>query len=232
VRNPTVFAVDWSGAQPPQGIWLVAIRDGDLLESRPFSTREAAVEAVVAADGRVVVGFDFSFAYPAWVSDWHGWSCAPDGWQVVERLGEAWLRDCPPPFWGFRGSRRPKGVELFRRCERRLRAKSTFQINGPGSVGKGAVRGMPFLRELRAAGFAIWPFDDATDRTVVEIYPSALRRVASDLDVGAWTCKDERDAVVSARVMWRHRESVAASTAATDAITRLEGDIWMPPATT
>jgi hypothetical protein len=91
---------------------------------------------------------------------------------------------------------------------------------------------MPLLRVLRAAGFAIWPFDDATDRTVVEIYPSALRRVASDLDAGEWTCNDERDAVVSALVMSRHRESVATSTAATDAITRLEGDIWMPPATT
>lgn len=42
-----------------------------------------------------------------------------------------------------------------------IRPTSGFQIGGAGAVGTGAVRGMPMLARLRAAGFAIWPFDAA-----------------------------------------------------------------------
>ncbi|MBK8180793.1 MAG: hypothetical protein IPK67_18245 [Planctomycetes bacterium] len=42
-----------------------------------------------------------------------------------------------------------------------IRPKSVFQI-GAGTVGTGSLRGMPFLAELRRAGFSIWPFDRAS----------------------------------------------------------------------
>ena len=44
---------------------------------------------------------------------------------------------------------------------------STFE----GKCGTGSSRGMPMLLELRAAGWAVWPFDDAGPHTLVEIYP-------------------------------------------------------------
>ncbi len=95
-------------------------------------------------------------------------------------------------------------------------------------VGPGSIRGIPHLAQLRSAGFAIWPFDDASDRTVIEIYPTVLRRHSPHHDAGPWRSDDERDAVVSARVIWDHRETVAALRAATDPTIRLEGDIWAP----
>jgi hypothetical protein len=87
---------------------------------------------------------------------------------------------------------------------------------------------MPLLALLRGAGVSIWPFDAAGDRTVVEIYPSVLRKLAPHHDVGPWRNDHERDAVVSARVMWDERETFAALGAANDPVTRLEGDIWAP----
>ena len=50
--------------------------------------------------------------------------------------------------------------------------KSVFQIGGSGSVGTASLRGMPVLRRLREAGFAVWPFDRAglNRPMVVEMY--------------------------------------------------------------
>jgi hypothetical protein len=89
---------------------------------------------------------------------------------------------------------------------------------------------MPFLARLRAAGFAIWPFDAPAERTAFEIYPSLLRKLAPHHDVGPFASEHERDAVVSARVMWEHRASFAMLAAATGATTLIEGDVWVPPA--
>ena len=79
-------------------------------------------------------------------------------------------------------------------CETRLRAeglpaKSIFQLVGNGQVGAGSVRGMPFLARLRAEGFAIWPFDAASARTVFEIYPTAMR--AAMPDAASMSVRDE-----------------------------------------
>ncbi|MFH4263722.1 hypothetical protein WAJ43_23025, partial [Acinetobacter baumannii] len=62
--------------------------------------------------------------------------------------------------------------------EQEAGAKPTFLLAGGGHVGTGSLRGMPFLAALRAAGYAVWPFDDAAGRTAVEIYPTALRAAA------------------------------------------------------
>jgi hypothetical protein len=39
--------------------------------------------------------------------------------------------------------------------------KSPFQIGGSGSVGTGSLRAMPFLLQLRDAGFRVWPFESS-----------------------------------------------------------------------
>ena len=88
---------------------------------------------------------------------------------------------------------------------------------------------MPLLARLREHGFAIWPFDGPGARTALEIYPSRLRRLLADPGRRAYASPHERDAVESARVMWEHRESFAGLSAATDPVTLIEGDVWMPP---
>jgi hypothetical protein len=227
VTDPTVIAVDWSGAKGPgrkKGIWLCA-KDNDEL-SRGTWARDEIVEHIVAMPGQLVVGFDFCFGLPAWFAREQGCTTIDEVWALAARDGEHWLEPTPP-FW--RDHCDLEVERRYRRCDRRYpNAKSIFQIVGPGMVGPGSVRGMPQLARLRAAGFAIWPFDDPSERTVFEIYPSFLRKHAPHHDAGPWQTNDERDAVVSARVMWDHREAVAALRAATDPTVRLEGDIWAP----
>jgi hypothetical protein len=221
--DPTVIAIDWSGAKRnPKGIWIAVVRGGELVESRAARSREEAVAYVVETEGPVLAGFDFSFSVPAWFARECGCSTVEDVWNIAERDGEMWLVPTPP-FW------RDKCVVVperrFRDCERRFpSAKSIFQCVGNGQVGPGSVRGMPFLLRLRDAGFAIWPFDAASENTALEIYPTALRKL---IDApGPFVSNDERDAVCSALVMWRQRETIAALGAAIDPVIRLEGDVW------
>jgi hypothetical protein len=224
VRTPTVIAVDWSGAKRPKGIWIAVVRDGAVVESRPLTTREQAIDAVAVTPGPVIAGFDFSFSVPQWFA--HELSCrtVDDVWRAAERHGERWLAPTPP-FWRTRCE--VPAARRFRDCETRFpTAKSVFQLVGNGQVGAGSVRGMPLLPRLREAGFAIWPFNAAAERTALEIYPRALRRHISP--PRAFESNDERDAVCSALVLWKHRRVLSALPAATDPRSRIEGDLWMP----
>ncbi len=193
-----------------------------------LATRAEAIDVVLSAAPPVVAGFDFSFSVPEWFAHEQGCMTIDDVWELAARDGEHWLASPPaPPFWRTRCDV-PRD-QRFRRCEQRYpNAKSIFQLVGNGQVGAGSVRGMPLIARLRAAGAAIWPFDAPAERTVFEIYPSALRKLSPEHDGGPWNNEHERDAVVSARVMWDARETVAALRAATDPTTRLEGEVWAP----
>jgi hypothetical protein len=228
-----VVAIDWSGAKDRpaqrQGICVATTRDGSTVEASAGRTRLETVELVERLAAPVVVGFDFSFGLPLWFAREHGCTTIDDVWALAERDGEAWLGPPPtPPFWNTR--RDVPIAKRFRRCEEALPpAKSVFQLVGNGQVGAGSVRGMPLLARLRGAGFAVWPFDPPGERTAVEIYPSRLAPLAlPPFDAGNHTSPHERDAVGSAYVMWQHRASFAKLEAATDPITRIEGDVWMP----
>jgi hypothetical protein len=228
VTAPTVFAVAWSGAKKPIGIWVAAVRDGVLVESRGGWSREDAVAYLASTPPPVIAGFDFSFGVPAWFARELGCTTIDDVWTTAARDGEDWLRPTPP-FWRTRCLVPPE--RRFRRCEQRFpTAKSVFQLVGNGQVGAGSVRGMPLLAKLHTDGFAIWPFDAATDRTALEIYPRALRPLAPCTDT-AFTSNDERDAVSSAFALWEHSDTLNSLPAATDPLTRLEGDVWMPSTT-
>jgi Protein of unknown function (DUF429) len=187
--------VDWSGARDPEAqrrhIWVAVVEGGELVELSAGRTREETVEHLVAVaarpaeDGtvpRFVAGLDFSFGFPEWFARAHGCADGPASWALASRDGEGWLRDCAPPFFGARGTRRPCGVELFRSTEREvarvpgLAPKSIFQLAGPGAVGPGSLRGMPLLTTLRERGWAVWPFDPVGPRTVVEVYPALAAR--------------------------------------------------------
>lgn len=252
------MAVDWSGALRPTGrIWVGVARAGRLRELYAAATRQLAVEDIVArgrgARGPLVVGLDFCFSMPAWFVRQHGLSTARQLWQLVASEGEQWLAQCAPPFWGRPGRRRPDLEADFRRTELDcapvggIRPKSVFQIGGAGAVGSSSLRGMPYLSTLHDAGFVIWPFDAATDRTVFEIYPRLCTGPVTKSDLSArrgvlerYTASgamDERlasvaaatedafDAAISAVVMSRHQAELAALPAASDEIVRLEGAI-------
>ncbi len=265
------MAVDWSGARDVRAqhehIWVAVVEDGHLVELSAGRTREETVEHLLAEPGKApsgpeVVGLDFSFGFPEWFARAHG---CPDGrsaWALAARDGERWLRDCPPPFFGPKGTRRPPGTELYRWTEREvrrtlgLRPKSIFQLAGPGAVGVGSLRGMPLLAALRERGFAVWPFDPAGVRTVVELYPAlATARSAGVaqpdgrrrfLDAhhpgitAAWPAavqsRDAFDAVVAAHLLaghlsseWANRGIGPGDHGAPSGPTRLEGAMWLPP---
>ena len=179
----SIVAVDWSGARAPAGQHAgicVAIADENGVRASAGRTRIETIDLVEQLPAPVVVGFDFSFGFPAWFAQEHCCATIDDVWSMAADLGETWLAPTPP-FWRDRCGVPPE--RRFRRCEDRLRAagfpaKSIFQLVGNGQVGAGSVRGMPLLARLRAAGFAIWPFAGAGDRTAVEIYPSRLRQRA------------------------------------------------------
>ena len=188
--------------------------------------------------GRLAMGLDFAFSFPAWFIRELGLDSAPAVWREVALNGEAWLRACQPPFWGRPGRRRPSMTDIeaaFRRTELALpsvggiRPKSVFQVGGAGAVGTGSLRGLPVLDGLQRAGANVWPFTPAGWPLVVEIYPRVLtgpvrksdararaelldrRYPALDVEhrAAAVGSEDAFDAAVSALVMLEHRAELA-----------------------
>ena len=133
------------------------------------------------------------------------------------------------------------------------RPKSPLQIGGAGAVGTGSLRGIPVLRNLRRAGFGVWPFDEAELPVTVEIYPRVFTGDLTKSDAaaraqelkklrqgeyGAWLGKgllehaeaseDAFDALFAALGMWEHRAEFAELRRTEDEEERLEGRIWVP----
>jgi hypothetical protein len=117
-----VVGVDWSGDQGPgqrrkiwAGVWTASAspssKDGKVTLESGQSRVELMEWLVELAreTPRMVVGFDFSFSYPAWFLREMGIRSAPEFWRVVaDGQGEEWLhKDCEDGrFWGRVGSRR------------------------------------------------------------------------------------------------------------------------------
>ena len=189
-RGLRALAVDWSGAfearEQKKKIWVAEAQGGTLLHLESGRDRDEVVELLIRErerDPEFVVGFDFSFSLPRWFLAERGLAGVDELWALAAEQGAGWLGTCEWPFWGKPGQGRPNLPKHFRQTEFEVHRtsgflpKSTFQINGAGSVGAGAIRGMPALARLRAAGFAIWPFDAPAlpERPlVVEIYPRLL----------------------------------------------------------
>ena len=172
--------MDWSGAVTGAAsrIWMASARDGALHALSAPGSREAVGRALLerrADPAPVLVGLDFAFGMPAWYAAERGWREIGDVWTAARDEGEQWLRDCAPPFWGRPGMRRPHPLERGPRATEcaggGVQPKSVFQVGGAGSVGTGSIRGMPMLLTLRAAGWAVWPFDHPSSHTLVEIWP-------------------------------------------------------------
>jgi hypothetical protein len=251
-----VIAIDWSGAgadgskrQP--GIWVASWSEnggGDLFGA--LSREEVSFWLCVEAkrDPGLVVGFDFSFSFPAWFVRKHGGS-ARAIWKATAEHGEQWLREAAYPFWRNARPVYPENEPEYRVTERAQpgHPSSTFKLVGDGHVGTGSVRGMPCLARLRKAGFSVWPFDEAAFPLAIEIYPSACyprrTRAAAAARAAflagtffspeqialAERSPDAFDAAAALVAMVRHRESFARLPAARNATERIEGRIWTPP---
>ncbi len=255
-----VVAVDWSGRAVGErrAIWLAEARDGVLRRLEDGRTRDEVCDHLLALardDPSLVVGFDFSFSFPSWFLDEHGYATVDELWEAAERDGERWIHDCAPPFWGKRGRRHPEPVVALRATEIALgavgsvRPKSTFQVGGAGSVGTGSIRGFPALRRLRRGGFAIWPFDAPRTPFAVEVWPRActgavVKRdqsaraalldarfpdLADELRTRAVAGEDAFDAAVTALVMAGHATELAALEPPQHPAAPLEGWAWSPP---
>ena len=271
-----VVAVDWSGAEAEseqrKRIWIADVwpeRDGNALTLEGGRTREEVAEWLVSEAAQtpgMVVGLDFAFSYPGWfVRKECGCVEMSEFWERVAAEGERWMRGGNRWLWGRPGVkqleelRRDSGLG-YRRTDRaeiegiaKNRPKSPLQIGGAGAVGTGSLRGIPVLRDLRRAGFCVWPFEEVELPVLVEIYPrvftgdvtksdkSARRRELEKLlrgKYGAWmgngvmeraeASEDAFDAVFAALGMWEHRAEFADLRRAEGAVERLEGRIWVP----
>lgn len=255
-----VLAVDWSGdaRAARRRIRVATAAPGRLLGVAAGLDRDGVTDLLLerAAAGPLVAGLDFSFGLPAWFAREHGCDDVAALWDLVAREGEHWLRACRPPFWGRGPTPRPPhdpDRPGFRVTEEAARAdgldpSSTFQIGGAGAVGTGSLRGMPHLARLRAAGLAVWPFDDAGPATLLEIYPrvhtgpvvkrsAAARRgvagadprVPPDLLEEVVASEDAFDAALSALDMAEHLDEIGALPRATAGTPEaLEGALWRP----
>ena len=256
-----VIAVDWSGARTgaKRKIWLAEVRDGRLQRLESGRSRRELVEHLIdeaAKEPDMVVGLDFAFSFPRWFAEERGAQSIGELWDLVDEHGEEWLRNCQCPFWGKAGCTMPRERELYRLTEQRaseehegVNPKSVFQIGGGGAVGTGSIRGMPYLVQLREAGFSVWPFEVAPTRLVLEIYPRLLTgpvnrsdfderekylakhcpEIDCELACKAASSEDAFDAAVSAVVMSRHVEEIGALTASQNPTELIEGNIWWPP---
>jgi hypothetical protein len=254
------MAVDWSGALKgaSKHIWLAEVVHGQIVRLEDGWTREGLINHLIEQgrnDLNVIVGIDFAFSMPGWFVESRGAKNGPEFWENVATEGETWLGDCPWPFWGKHEAKRPKDVELFRSTEKLVRdrhgvqAFSTFQMIGRGNVSTGSIRGMPLLRQLRTAGWRVWPFDQPGFPMVIEIFPTLLTdpkvtklKLAPDVLLAnefpelsskwieiASSSDDAFDAAVSALVMARHVDGLCALPDLTkSSFHQLEGWIWDP----
>lgn len=253
------IAVDWSGAvsRAERKIWLAEAADGQIVRLESGRGREAMADFLIAEFSRtpeMVVGLDFAFSLPAWFLESRDLPDGPALWDLVTQEGEAWLSGCEPPFWGRPGRGRPVLPDDLRRTDREapaiggIRPKSVFQIGGAGAVGTGSLRGMPILKRLRDAGWAVWPFDTPRGPCVVEIYPRLLTgavnkgnadaradylssrypALGDDVLRLAASSEDAFDAAVSALAMDEARDELLDLSAVNDPRTRQEGQIWAP----
>lgn len=197
-------AIDWSGAKGARhkGIAVAVAEAGvDAPRLVPPPVRGGWARAEVAdwlegLDGRVLAGFDFSFAPPfadrgAYLPGLETAADGPGFWaDVDEASGDedygalGFMTGAARPFFWMGAADGPKAPFMrFRQCELRFnsggggKAATLFDCVGAAQVAKASFAGMRVLHRLRDS-FSIWPFDPPSGRTVVEIYGRAMLRHA------------------------------------------------------
>jgi hypothetical protein len=208
-----VVIVDWSARSSPSparesadAIWVGEAGVGEAYH-RTRATAEADLAGRIAglpAGQRMLVGFDFPFAYPAGfaaalgcdgplgVWDWlaERISDAPDNANNRFAVAAALNRMFPGigPFWGrpdrvplpdlpAKGSlRHGHGLPERRAVETAVpTAQPVWKLFTTGSVGSQALLGLPVLSRLRRLpGVTVWPFESMGRVVLAEVWPSLL----------------------------------------------------------
>ncbi|WP_448582124.1 hypothetical protein [Thermaurantiacus sp.] len=198
-------AVDWSGARGSRHLGVaVAVAEADggapmrVEPPRAGGWARGEVGAWLSdLPGRVLAGFDFSFAPPyldrgAYLPGLSAPDCGPAFWAFVDShcqddpdLGAHGFVEgvARPHFWMGAQDGAKRDYLRWRVCEAAFnaggggKASSVFDCVGAAQVARASFSGMRLLHRLRG-GFAVWPFDPAGERTVVEIYTRAMLRHA------------------------------------------------------
>ena len=179
-------AVDWSGANTPKrgadSIWIAATgRKSTNPPTRTEATGQlgALISDALAADERLLIGFDFAFGFPAGFAAAVGLRGWEGGWAHLHdhiedgagnrsnrfQVAAAWNRLCAGagPFWGYTMKRGlPDGLartrhgkwehpfDYTRHAEKaERRASPVFKLAYTGSVGSQSLLGMARLEALR-----------------------------------------------------------------------------------
>jgi hypothetical protein len=197
-------AVDWSGARGERhrGIAVAVAEPGVACprivappHPRGWARAEVA-EWLLALPGRVLAGFDFSFAPPfldrgAYLPGLDTPETAPAFWAWLDgetqdaHLGVAgFLAGTARPHFWMGAADGPKAHFLrWRQCELAFNAtgggkpSTVFDCVGAAQVARASFSGMRLLHRV-GGPFAIWPFDPPGQRTLVEIYTRAFLRLA------------------------------------------------------
>jgi len=146
-----VVGVDWSGDKGSgqrrkiwAGVWTAPARKSShpRIQLETGRTRAELIDWLISLAHEIphmVVGFDFSFSFPAWFLAEHNITSAPEFWKhVAKGQGERWLHeDCEDiRFWGkagkLRNGKKPpefSGVHahrMLRRAETALKVRAAI----------------------------------------------------------------------------------------------------------
>lgn len=243
-RPNACLVVDWSARREPapvresaDAIWLcLRTSKGKVIEyCRTRLEAEAIVrELLLATAGRIIAGFDFSFAYPAWAMERLGgweelWSWLEaqsprlevNRFQVAaeinDALGAAYLWGAPTGETAVPQKKVSHEMPEYRECELRMkpRPQSSFKLFTAGSVGSQMLLGIPVLERLRACfgpELGIWPFEDCARRriTVAEVWPSILGKAPDGEIADRWQAETLSARLMEKEINWDAPHPLAA----------------------
>ena len=214
-----LVAIDWSGAKGPPlpGLQVAESHAGSsapILISNQIagnwrrSDLAQWISRQMAGSERLLLGFDFGFAYPYCDASAYfpGHLCCPKNapglWASVDKIcavdkefygGLFYKKETAPyadylcyqTYTGAKFDNSRLRVTEERCVEVATRPSCMFKCVGPDSVGIGSVAGMRFLHQLKTTyrdRLAIWPFDDISNAhsVVVEIFPRLFFHLANN----------------------------------------------------
>lgn len=197
-------AIDWSGARgvrhPGIAVAIAGPAGPPAIVPAPDRrgwARAEVADLLLSLEGRVLAGFDFSFAPPfhdrgAYLPGLAAPGTAPAFWEWMDAhcpndpdFGAHGFMDgvARHHFWMGAADGDKRGFLRWRRCESAFnaggggKAATVFDCVGAAQVARASFSGMRLLHRLRGA-YAVWPFDAPAPRTLVEIYTRAMLRHA------------------------------------------------------
>ncbi|MCU0598443.1 MAG: hypothetical protein MUE70_04185 [Desulfobacterales bacterium] len=192
------IGIDYSGAETPDSslkglrVYEASCDSLPVEVAPPPSTRKYWTRRGLAGwlaerlpeDVPTIVGIDHGFSFPLRYFEVH--HLKPDWPGFLDDFQVHWPTDAEHTYVDFirhgscgKAEARSGNARWRRITEERVRAKSVFHFDVPGSVAKSTHAGLPWLRYLRnqlGERVLFWPFDGweipAGKSAMVEVYPS------------------------------------------------------------